>query len=167
MDKRKILARLFDIDLYLSMLSLSVLIVITFLGVFMRYAFNAPFVWLDEMQMTCIVWVTCFGASAAFRHGGHIAIDMIVNLFPAGLKRALEIVVFVVILFMLGFLTWNGWGLVRQQIVNSRLSDVMRIPRAYIYAPMPLAGVCMLLGFGLSPFRRGRKGFGDRDGGGV
>ncbi|MDR1534745.1 MAG: TRAP transporter small permease [Planctomycetota bacterium] len=152
--KRKFFLRLLDLDLYLSMLALAALIAITFLGVFMRYLFNAPFVWLDEMQMTCIIWVTCFGAAAAFRHGGHIAIDMLVDLLPPGPRKAINALVFAVVLFMLGFLAWNSWGLVRQQLVNRRVSDVMRVPRAWIYAPMPLAAVSMLLGFGLSPFRR-------------
>lgn len=153
-----------DIDLHLSVAALATLIAITFLGVFMRYLANSPFVWLDEMQMICIVWTVSFGASAAFRHGGHIGIDMIVGLFPPAPRKAVGAAVFLVVMFMLGFLAWNGYGLVRQQFVNSRVSDVMRLPRGYIYLPLPLAAAGMMAGHAANAVRsllRNRNGKGE------
>ena len=157
MDKRKILSRLWDLDLYLSMLALAVLIFVTFLGVIMRYLANAPFVWLDEVQMICIVWAVSCGASAAFRHGGHIGIDMIVGLFPAALRKRVGAAVFLVVFYMLGFLAWNSYGLVRQQFVNSRVSDIMRLPRGFIYLPLPLAAAGMMAGYALNAVGSLRK----------
>ncbi len=144
---KTILSALCEIDVLLSVLALAGLVTVTFLGVFMRYLFNSPFPWLDEVQMILILWLTCFGASAAVRHGGHIAIDMLVNLLPGRPRKAVGAVVYLVMLFMLGFLAWNSWGMVGHLFQTSRATDILRLPRAYIYAAMPLSAVFMIAGY--------------------
>ena len=136
-----------NIDLFLAIIALAVLVIVTFVGVFMRYTFNDPFVWLDEVQMTVIVWLTCFGASAAIRHGGHIAIDMFVTLLPAKIQKAVGVVTFLVIITMLGFLAWNSFGLVGQQLQFKRVTDILLLPRGYIFAALPVSTCMMILSF--------------------
>ena len=145
--KNRFWSNVCNIDLFLAIVALAVLVIVTFFGVFMRYAFNNPFVWLDEVQMTVIVWLTCFGASAAVRHGGHIAIDMFVTLLPQKVQRVIGVVTFLAILVMLCFLAWNGFGLVRQQLQFKRVTDILMLPRAYIFAALPISTCVMILSF--------------------
>lgn len=66
---------------------LALLIVLTFAGVIWRYIFHAPFTWLEEVQTSCMVWITFAAAGAAFRTGNHVAIEMIVDLMPKKHKK--------------------------------------------------------------------------------
>lgn len=142
-----------NLDLLLAVVCLACLITLTFVGVFMRYLFNNPIAWQDEIQMTLIVWVTCFAGSAAFRTGGHIAIDLVVDLFPKAVQRWMSIVIFLISAFVLGFLAWNSMGFVMQQIGNHRVTDVLKFPRALVYAPVPLCSVLMILSFAGTTWR--------------
>lgn len=46
-----------DLDIIVAAAVLSVLIVLTFMGVIWRYLFKAPFTWLEEVQLACMVWI--------------------------------------------------------------------------------------------------------------
>lgn len=58
------------------------LVAVTFCGAIMRYAFNSPFAWQEEVQLMLIVWIVFFGGRYAFAAGNHCAIDVVVELFP-------------------------------------------------------------------------------------
>ena len=75
-DKRKLLGNL---DLVIAVVSLVILIVVTFGGVIMRYFINAPLVWAEEVQLWTFLWMTFFGGGAAFRYGIHVAVEMVVD----------------------------------------------------------------------------------------
>lgn len=143
-----------DLDLHLAVLCLACLITVTFLGVIMRYLFNSPFTWQDEVQMTLFLWAICFGGSAAFRSGGHIAIDLLVDLFPKNVQKAIHVAIWFISSGVLGFLAWNSMGFVVQQIKNNRVTDVMKFPRSVVYAPLPVCSVLMILFFGWSTWKK-------------
>ena len=46
-----------NLDIAVASVILTVLIVLTFLGVVWRYIFNNPFTWLEEVQTSCMVWI--------------------------------------------------------------------------------------------------------------
>ncbi|MCL1999944.1 MAG: TRAP transporter small permease [Planctomycetes bacterium] len=151
--KSKLWAGVCNIDLFFSIVSLVILVTVTFFGVFMRYLFNNPFVWLDEVQMILIVWLTCFGAAAAMRKGGHIAIDMVVELLPKKMRQHLSLLILLVVILILSFLTWNSFGLVRQQYNFRRVTDILELPRACIFAALPVSSAMMTISFTILALR--------------
>lgn len=50
-----------NLDVMIAGIALVILIICTFMGVVMRYFFNNPFVWLQEVQLWCFTWVVFFG----------------------------------------------------------------------------------------------------------
>jgi TRAP-type C4-dicarboxylate transport system permease small subunit len=138
---------IFNLDLAIAYVALVGLIVVTILGVVMRYVVSAPLTWLEEIQMWLIVWLTLFGGSYVFRIGGHVAIEMIADMCPPPIRRLLEAVVAVIVLCVLGFLVWTGWLLVMVQYNADRTTDVLGIPYALIYAAIPVAGVLMMVNY--------------------
>lgn len=81
-NKKNKLSFLANLDVIIASVILALLIVLTFAGVIWRYIFHAPFTWLEEVQTSCMVWITFAAAGAAFRTGNHVAIEMIVDLMP-------------------------------------------------------------------------------------
>ena len=86
----KVLSLLGNLDIALAGLTLAVLIILTVLGVAWRYVFAQPFTWLEEVQLACMVWIVFAAGGAAFRTGNHVAIEMIVDLFPKKVQKVIE-----------------------------------------------------------------------------
>ncbi|MDI3535016.1 MAG: hypothetical protein PWQ82_1381 [Thermosediminibacterales bacterium] len=143
--KNKILKLLINIDLIISGISLILLVIITFLGVIMRYFFNNPFVWQEEIQLWCFVWVVFFGASAAFRSGSHVAIEILVDRLPPFLKKAVEIFGYLAVMFVLFYIMIHGSRLVNQLNYTGRTTNVLDIPYPIIYSALPIGCVLMMI----------------------
>ncbi|WP_422444818.1 TRAP transporter small permease [Thermoanaerobacterium sp. DL9XJH110] len=148
MRKNKLIY-LLNIDLLISGLSLITLIIITFLGVLMRYFFNRPFVWEEEVQLWCFVWLVFFGTSAAFRSGSHVAIEFVVDRLPPYLKKIIEVLGYFVVMFVLIYLMIHGAKLAEQLFYTKRTTNVLDIPYSIIYAALPIGCVLMMINYTL------------------
>ena len=87
MEKRKWLNYLINSDSYIASLALVVLVVLTSLGVFMRYIVGKPFTWLEEVQLFSMVWIVFQGGSVAFKTHNHVSIEMVVEQFPLKIRN--------------------------------------------------------------------------------
>ena len=63
-----------NLDIIVASIALIVLIILTFVGVIMRYIVGQPFTWLEEVQLFCMVWIVFAAGGAAFRTGSNVAI---------------------------------------------------------------------------------------------
>lgn len=143
--KNKLFRYLLNIDLLISCIALSILVVITFSGVIMRYFMNNPFIWLEEVQLWLFMWVTFFGASAAFRTGSHMAIEFIVDQLPPNIRKVMEILISLVVIIALLYLMINGAKLVEQMINTNRVTNILKIPYPLIYSAVPVGCALMMI----------------------
>lgn len=60
-------------------------------GVALRYLFNQPQVWGDELVGYLIVLAVLLGAAEVLRRGEHIAIDILTERLSTGARRRIEI----------------------------------------------------------------------------
>ena len=60
------------------------------LQVTMRYVFNAPLAWSDELARYQLVWLTFLGAGLAYRLRMHIAVDAVSEMLKARGLKSLE-----------------------------------------------------------------------------
>ena len=127
------------IDLYcralgaLMVLCLTLMVVMVFTNVVLRYAFNSGINVSEELSRWLFVWMTFMGAIIALKEHGHLGTDMLVGkLGPAGKKLCLG----VSYLLML-FVCWLLFsGAYQQAMINlDSTSAVMEASMAWIYAP--------------------------------
>jgi TRAP-type C4-dicarboxylate transport system permease small subunit len=141
------LRHLKNVDLLIAGCALILVVGLTLFGVVMRYCFNAPPPWLEEIQMLGIVWLSMFGGSAAFRLGGHVAIEMVVDLLNDGPRRAARIATFCVVIAVLCFITYQGYSLLLKLHQAGRATSILHIPYSFIYSAVPVSGLLMLYNF--------------------
>lgn len=145
--KNPVLCGIVSLDLIISGLSLVILVLVTVAAVFMRYGVNDPFPWIEEVQMLLFVWASFFGASVSFCLGGHIAIDILVDLFPKKLQRILEQIIAIMIFCSLLYMMWlqiqRGFALVK----SGRATNILRIPMYVDYFGVALAFLMMTIRF--------------------
>lgn len=131
----------------ISVLSFLVLLFVTFFGVIMRYFFVNPLIWQEEVQRWMIIWIVSFGASAAFRTGNHIAIEILVELFPIKVQRFIHHIVYIVVVWTLGYIMIHSFNYAIQLAQFKRVTDVLKIPYQYIYIVLPISIILMILNF--------------------
>jgi len=155
MDARKAAERLEVITAVAACSLLAVNIADILLGVFARYLLKSSLAWTEEVARYTLVWFVMLGASCAFRHGDHMAIDFLVPRFPTPLRRLAGFLRLCIALFVLAFLVWYG----AQNVSGlwEMRTMALGIPKAIVLMAVP-AGMGLLLAQHLLwIFYRGRE----------
>lgn len=142
--KKKIVSIL-NMDYIISILSLIVLVGVTFLGVIMRYFFNNPILWQEEVQLLCFLWIIFFGAGAAFRTGSHVAIDILVELVPINIRMIIEIFNYILTISILIFFYSHSSSLIQQMVTSERITSILHIKYSIIYIAFPISCIIMII----------------------
>ena len=157
------LERILNIDRVMAVICMSVLIIVTFLGSVMRYFFNSPFVWQEEVQIWMIIWTVFFGGSYAFRKGGHVTIEILVDAFPPKLQKAVEWFAYLCATAALIFVCYNSIRLNIQFYNTNKITSVLRIPSYKIYWAVAFGSIWMIISNTLYTVRKLVYGIGGGD----
>ncbi|MDR2390252.1 MAG: TRAP transporter small permease subunit [Planctomycetota bacterium] len=144
---RFFLVLLENLDLIISGLCLTVLVFLTALGVVMRYVLGSPLTWLEEVQLILLVWVAFFGSGAAFRAGGHVAIEALVEMFPVRLQRAVEAIDSLLVATILVLVAYWQFSRAMTLTVTGRSTSILGIPLSLNYFGVAAACLFMLVHF--------------------
>lgn len=146
-SENKVLRILKNLDLYVAAISLVVLVILTTIGVLMRYVIGKPFTWLEEVQLFCMVWIVFGAAGAAFRTHNHVAIEIVVETMPVKMQKVVEYFIDAIVLFVLGYLFIQSIGFVKLFIRSGRSTSMLEIPYWFIYSIAPLSCLDMLVSY--------------------
>ena len=157
---KKIGKILVNIDLIIACAALVALVYVTFSNVILRYFFNAPYQWGEEVQMILIVWLIWFGGSAAFRTGNQICVDMVLGLLPKKVQKVVNVCIYVICVVVLLFMMKQGISYIMQLAKTNRVTETLHISRALIYSCMPISCalmVCNLTYATIKDFKEGKE----------
>ncbi|MCT9000507.1 TRAP transporter small permease subunit [Chelativorans intermedius] len=88
-----------------------VLVVSMIYEVAARYIFSAPTIWAFDISYMCTGTLFVLGAAYALRQDAHVRIDFLAQKMPAGVRRAIEGVVFFILLTpIFAALSWFAIG---------------------------------------------------------
>ncbi len=119
---------------------LSLMAVLVFTNVCLRYFTNHSITWSDEVSRHLMIWLTFIGAGLTLRHGGLVAIDNLQAVLGERQARALRALVAAIMIIFFLTMIWAGKIYVERTMFQTTPST--RIPFGYIYLAMPI-------GFGL------------------
>ena len=116
-----------------------------FANVALRYLFNAPLNWAEELTLYLMVWIVFVGGSVAVRTRGHIAIDLLPLLLAPQHRRRLAIgVALVALVFFAVFFWYSLQHVLRVRSIDQR-TPVMQAPMWLTYLAMPVGSALMAL----------------------
>ena len=144
---KKWLARVLELDVLIASAALAGLIAVTFLGVIMRYWYNSPFIWLEEVQVALIVWVVFMAGGAAFRTGSHVSIEMLVDKFPRRLRIAIGLIVAVLTVLLLLYMMRASIMYISLLSRAGRVTNLLKIPLPLVYSVFPLGCLLMIFNY--------------------
>ncbi len=113
-----------------------------------RYVFNASFAWGEEVVGAFAVWCVFLGASACYKRGMHIGIDVVVGLLPPFPKRIVRILVNLISMITTAYLSYLS--LVFALAAWVKRTQVLEIRYTYI-------DIAAFLGFGLMTLYAARQ----------
>lgn len=127
---------------FVMILFMAIAITLTFTQVVLRYVFNAPLFWAEEVVLYSIICMSFIGISYGIKHHSHIAVEVLRAFLPDTLERqvyGLQLVIGIVFSITLLVL---GTDLVTTTFNRGQLSPALRLPIASIYLVIPVAGAC-------------------------
>jgi TRAP-type C4-dicarboxylate transport system permease small subunit len=121
---------------------MAALTAVTFLQVVMRYVFNDPLTWSEELARYLFVWVSLIGAGAAVGRGGHYGMETLEQRVPRAVHRFLGAMAMLIVLaFAVALLVT---GLQETALAARQLSWSMPIRMHWAYAALPAGAALML-----------------------
>lgn len=116
---------------------------IIFLQVVLRYVFQSPFSWAEELARYLLIWITCLGSAYAIRDGMHISIGYLRSKLKDSARTVLTVVIYVM---TLGFFVYCiKEGMLFSFAQWTQRSTAMQIPMTVPYIAIPLGFAIMFL----------------------
>lgn len=148
-----------NLDIAVASIALIILIVLTFSGVIMRYIVGKPYTWLEEVQLFCMVWIVFAAGGAAFRTGSHVAIEMVVEMFPENVQKVIGYIIDIVVFAVIAYLFWNSIGFIQMFLKSGRSTSMLKIPLALQYVIAPISYILMIVSYFYAKyFDKSKKG---------
>ena len=144
---KKVIDILVKIEVVCACAILTALILCTFAGVLARYVFKAPFTWEEEFQLACMVWITFLAAPYAFHTRSHVAIEILVDLFPKKVQKIVQVFIFAAVWAVLVFFFFRSLDYIRVIARTGRATPILKIPYSWVYGVAPVSVVLMLISY--------------------
>lgn len=141
-----------NLDVFVAIVALIVLVSLTSSGVIMRYIVGKPYTWLEEVQLFCMVWIVFGAGGAAFRTGNHVAIEMVVEMLPKSLQKVVGIIVDLVVFFVISYLFIQSIRFVGVFVSSERSTSMLKIPYTLIYGIAPVSYLLMIISYFTSKY---------------
>lgn len=134
------LDRLVEVCCHLMLIAI---LAVTGLQVMLRFVFNAPTSWSEEIALLLLVWYGLLAVALAVRRHWHIAITVVRDALPPVMGRGLDVAAQVGALAFAVLLVHGGIQLVN--ITGVQVLPASGLPKAWLYAPAVLGGALMML----------------------
>ncbi len=118
----------------------------------MRYFIGKPIIWAEEVQLWCFLWMTFLGAGAAFRYGSHVAVEMVVSLFPQKIQKIIEKMDYVICMVVLGYLGYLGCDIIKLMLKIGKSTSILHVPFSVINGIIPVCCVLMMVSLTYATF---------------
>lgn len=113
--------------------------IINVAGIICRTFLNFSLLWVTDVCYISIAWMLALGMSVAIYKKSHLTIDFLKDKFSPNIKKAVEIIITLIIIAFFISLIFSGWETV---IAKMRISfTIIDIPTGYAFAALPVFGL--------------------------
>jgi TRAP-type C4-dicarboxylate transport system permease small subunit len=117
-------------------------LIVIMLEVISRSA-GSTMVWTEEISRWLLIWMTVIGGSVLLWERGHVRLEFFRSLFPESVKRIIDSLGGLAVLFFLFFFTVISW---ENALESMRVrGDIILIPLFYPKLSMVIGGLLMIV----------------------
>jgi tripartite ATP-independent transporter DctM subunit len=119
-------------------------------SVLLRYLFNAPVEWSDDVARGLMVGSSFFGAASAVARAENLGVAFFVNMLSAGVRRVVDSVSGVLVIVIAGYVAFNA---IRMGWLTTGQTSGSGLPLQWTFYPMGIGALLMTI-FALDIFCR-------------
>jgi len=123
-------------------LIMSAIVVILFLGVILRYVFNAPLFWAEEVSVLGLIWITFVGGAILIRQDKNVCITVFCDMCRAPVARWMKIVSDALVIVILCVMIYQSWLLTGRLAFST--TPAIRLKESWFGWAMIAGFICML-----------------------
>jgi TRAP-type C4-dicarboxylate transport system permease small subunit len=136
---------------FFMVVALSVMVVLVFANVVLRYGFNSGISISEELSRTLFVWLTFTGAVVAMYEHGHLGVDTLVRRLPRAGQISCAIICDALMLLCSGLLLIGSW---RQVLINwGNAAPVSGMPIAITHLAAFVSSIGLIIVIGAHLWR--------------
>ena len=114
--------------------------------VIMRYLFNSPTIWVNEVSRFLQIWATYLALTYSFHKKDFIRITVIYDRLNDNGKKILDFISFVFILIFSSFVVYYGWLIAYDSLKVGRTSStILDVPSFLTELAIPLCFAFLVL----------------------
>lgn len=106
---------------------------IMFLQIIMRYVFNMPLTWPEELSRYLWIWTVFLSMSYSIKVGNVLRVDVMTDFLPPKGKRWIEITLQTLSLGIYALFAYYSVVVLKSLIISQRVSPALRIPMYLVY----------------------------------
>jgi TRAP-type C4-dicarboxylate transport system permease small subunit len=122
---------------------LAAMAIMVFGNVVLRYGFASGITVSEEISRLLFVWLTFIGAIPVMRHGGHLAVELLLPWLPVSIQRLCRILCNLLMLACCAVFGWGAWE--QTQLNWSNYAPVSGLPTALAYAAAVISAIGLAL----------------------
>jgi TRAP-type C4-dicarboxylate transport system permease small subunit len=122
---------------------LTVMTVLVFMNVLLRYFFSTGFAWSEEIARLCFIYLVYLGSIGAMRDNQHLIIDSLLTRVPVLAQKIIYTLVQAGIIWVMGILIMGSWQLVVQNLGDRWVAT--QFPIYLVYAIGLVTGVSITI----------------------
>jgi TRAP-type C4-dicarboxylate transport system permease small subunit len=127
------------IEIFLSSIFVSVIFILTTVNIVMRYFFNRPFIWAEEITLFVFIWFGFITSAYTLSIDKHIRLELILDRINPKVRKAIEIALYLLIVLFFIYMMPSALS----NIKFLSISPALQIPLIYIYIIVPISYVVM------------------------
>lgn len=140
---KKVVDKFVEIKRLICSIMLIIMTIITFIQVIMRYCFNAPFSWAEEVTLMLLVWFGYLCMSLDIHTDSHASITFLYDRFPPILKKCADLIRHLLLTFFFGNMVFYGYKLTMLSLPKSQPAS--GFSQGWLFAPLLIVGSFMLV----------------------
>lgn len=130
------------LEIFLTATAFFTIIALTFGNAVLRW-FNHPIVANDDLCSLLFAWVSFLGADIALRSNRLVGMDILTMTLPIRIQKALQLIVYGVMMATLGLLIVQGFGLAKMNW--ARFFNSLPISYGWVTVSLSVCGAMMML----------------------
>ena len=131
------------LDDLIASAAIFLVIIVTCMAVFMRYAMNNPVQWVEEVLAAVFIWSIMIGAASAMKNRQHVSIDALTAVLPEKVQFAIRIFNHLLAIVVLSAFGVLGFELALR--AQEKITPILSIKYTYIDIAVPLGFFWMVL----------------------
>lgn len=124
---------------------LSVVTLITFANVVVRYCTDGQFAWSEELTINLFVLLIMMGCGLCAREGSLISLSLIYDFVPLKAKKTMVGIITVVNTVFYGILLWTGFDKVMTQMASGKQTPSLMLPEWIFTIFLPIGCIFLIL----------------------